>query len=66
MDCFRGLRNPYIPLDVPNPTMAQENQRKLTGVGLKERKQIFDKIGKIEDKIYRKKKLKDAEESLAL
>ena len=31
-------RNPYIPLDVPNPTMAQENQRKFTG--LKERKQI--------------------------
>ena len=63
MDCFRGLRNPYIPVDVPNPTMAQENQRKLTGEGSKERKEIFDRIEKIEDKIYRKKKLKDEEES---
>ena len=43
--------------------MAQENQRKLTGVGLKKRKAIFDKIEKIEDKILRKKKLRDEEKS---
>ena len=43
--------------------MAQENQRKLTGVGLKKRKAIFDKIEKIEDKILWKKKLRYEEKS---
>ena len=38
VDCFGGARNPYIPLDVPNPTMVQECQRPLIGEGREERK----------------------------
>ena len=30
-DCFFGLRNPYIPPDVENPTLATRMQRKLIG-----------------------------------
>ena len=63
MDCFRVLRNPYIPLDVPNPTMAQEYQRKLTGEGIQERKAITEKGTNILfEKILCKKKLKNEEE----
>merc|ERR1719391_1805143 len=45
-DCFFGLRNPYIPPDVENPTMATRLQRKLIGEGVKERKAICDKAVK--------------------
>ena len=45
-DCFGSLRNPYIPLEVDNPTMQQESQRNLTGEGREERKQIFKQFGK--------------------
>ena len=41
-DCFFGLRNPYIPPDVENPTMAQGRQRKLVGEGAAERKQTIE------------------------
>ena len=37
MDCFDSLRNPFIPLDVENPTIHQEYQRNLTGEGREER-----------------------------
>ena len=30
-DCFFELRNPYIPPDVENPTLATRMQRKLIG-----------------------------------
>ena len=43
-DCFFGLRNPYIPPDVENPTMAQRLQRKLVGEGAAERKKTVEKI----------------------
>merc|ERR1712112_489669 len=33
-DCFTGLKNPYIPPDVQDPSMAVFNQRKLVGEGL--------------------------------
>merc|ERR1719402_1604880 len=33
-DCFMGGRNPYIPLDVPNPSMAQMGQKFLKGDGI--------------------------------
>jgi len=36
-DCFGSCRNPYIPTDVPNPSMAQVNQKPLKGEGLAER-----------------------------
>merc|ERR1719187_2071632 len=36
-DSFGGGRNPYIPLDVPNPSMAQVRQNHLVGEGLEQR-----------------------------
>ena len=45
-DCFFGLRNPYIPPNVENPSLAQAKQRKFVGEGVKERKAICDKAVK--------------------
>ena len=42
-DCFFQLRNPYIPADVENPSLAAAKQRKLVGEGRKERRAIVDK-----------------------
>ena len=39
-DCFTGLRNPYIPVDVDNPSLAQIRQKQLVGEGLAERREI--------------------------
>merc|ERR1719348_2191973 len=39
-DCFFGLRNPYIPSDVPEPSLAQLKQRKLVGEGAKQRQDL--------------------------
>ena len=39
-DCFSGLRNPYIPADVENPSMAQMRQRMLVGEGVEERREV--------------------------
>ena len=44
VDCFLQLRNPFIPLDVPNPTMMQDSQRVLEGEGRDERKAVCDRI----------------------
>ena len=30
-DCFNGCKNPYVPLDAPDPSMAQINQKQLKG-----------------------------------
>merc|ERR1719350_1330871 len=42
-DCFFGLRNPYIPPDVENPTLATRMQRKLIGEGADERRKVSEK-----------------------
>ena len=39
-DCFFNLKNPYIPSDVENPSVAQVMQRKLVGEGVAERREI--------------------------
>jgi len=39
-DCFAGLKNPYIPTDVDNPSMAQVNQKALKGEGMDKRAEI--------------------------
>lgn len=39
-DCFSGLRNPYIPPDVENPSLAQMNQKMLVGEGIEERREV--------------------------
>ena len=42
-DCFDGLKNPYVPLNVENPTMAQMNQKMLKGPGAEERKAMIQR-----------------------
>ena len=39
-DCFTKMKNPYIPLDEPNPSMAQVNQKNLKGPGMQERQAL--------------------------
>ena len=36
-DCFFSLRNPYVPADVLEPSLAQTKQRKLVGEGSEKR-----------------------------
>ena len=43
-DCFKALKNPYIPLDVEDPSMAQTNQKPLKGPGIEERKSAIKKL----------------------
>ena len=43
-DCFFALKNPYIPPDVENPSMAQVKQKRLVGEGEVERKKILEKV----------------------
>ena len=45
-DCFFGLRNPYIPSDVPEPSLAQHKQRKLVGEGAVGRREVVNKTMK--------------------
>ena len=42
-DCFFNIKNPYIPLDVENPTLMQGMQRPLKGEGLETRREICQK-----------------------
>ena len=42
-DCFGSCRNPYIPADVPDPSLAQVNQKPLKGEGLEERRDVCKK-----------------------
>jgi len=37
-DCFGSLRNPYVPLEVADPSVAQMHQKALNGPGCVERK----------------------------
>ena len=43
-DCFLHIKNPYLPLDVDNPTMASITQKPLKGPGMEERKCVFQKL----------------------
>ena len=43
-DCFGGLKNPYVPLNVDNPTMAQVRQKTLKGPGDEERKAMIQRV----------------------
>ena len=43
-DCFGGLKNPYVPLNVDNPTMAQIHQKTLKGPGEEERKAMMQRV----------------------
>merc|ERR1719370_948636 len=46
-DCFFGVRNPYIPSDVPEPTLAQLKQRKLVGEGRQQRHELGKRVSKV-------------------
>ena len=47
------MRNPFIPLDVKNPTIYQEHQRNLTGEGREEREDACEDYGKAFDKMWK-------------
>jgi len=51
-DCFINLKNPYIPLDVAEPTMDQFKQNNLIGDGLKERKEINNRASTSFQKVF--------------
>jgi len=51
-DCFFGLRNPYIPPDVPEASLAQLKQKKLVGEEAKERQELVKKIIPLFSKIF--------------
>ena len=39
-DCFASMKNPYVPLNVDNPSLAQMTQKVLKGPGMEERKTV--------------------------
>ena len=43
-DCFSFLRNPYIPLDEKESSLAVKRQPKLNGPGLEERREVIDRM----------------------
>ena len=45
-DCFWSLRNPYIPPNVPEASLATLKQRKLVGKGAEERQKMVGKVNK--------------------
>ena len=45
-DCFFNLKNPYIPPDVENPSVAQVKQRKLVGEGADGRREVCNQAVK--------------------
>lgn len=50
-DCFGNCKNPYIPSDVPDPSMAQMQQRNLVGEGLQERREAIGKAEKFKKQV---------------
>ena len=51
-DCFSSCRNPYIPLDSPDPSVAQVNQRPLVGDKIKERKKLVEETKEIFEAMF--------------
>ena len=45
-DCFWSLKNPYIPPEVPEASLAQLDQKKLVGEGAEERQEMSNKVNK--------------------
>ena len=43
-DCFGSLRNPYVPVNVDNPSIAQIHQKTLKGPGAEERKAMIQRV----------------------
>jgi len=43
-DCFNSCKNPYVPLDAPDPTMAQMSQQNLIGEGKEQRMEMLTNL----------------------
>ena len=67
-DCFGQLKNPYIPIDVENPSFAQKTQKNLSGPGLEERKRTVNDMSQVLKKYVDGEKVDfhDAENSVKL
>ena len=46
-DCFAAMKNPYVPLDVDNPSLAQLTQKSLKGPGMEERRKVTQSVQNI-------------------
>jgi len=60
-DCFFRLRNPYIPPNVENPSLAATKQRRLVGEGTKERWAIVNAGTEVWRSKLAKKEFKEAD-----
>jgi len=50
-DCFGSLKNPYVPLDMADPTMGQMYQKILKGPGMEERLALMKRLGPVWDNL---------------
>jgi len=50
-DCFASLKNPYVPLDMADPTMGQMYQKTLKGQGMEERLELMKKMAPVWDNL---------------
>merc|ERR1719369_993061 len=57
-DCFTFSRNPFIPPDMAQPSLAQFTQKSLRGEGLQERQRIIAKLFVEIDHYIREKMMK--------
>jgi len=62
-DCYMGLKNPYIPLNVEDPSLAQKLQKNLFGEGLQERKEVNKEARNTWSKIFHGWEFKADDES---
>ena len=66
MDCFADLRNPFLPLDVENPSVYHKKQRNLTGEGREERRNAKKNFGKAVEKMLHPFKMMKKEDDEAI
>jgi len=50
-DCFSSCKNPYLPLDAADPSLAQVRQKPLRGEGLEKRREVCGKANKMWEQI---------------
>ena len=62
MDCFPKLRNPYIPLDEPNPTVVQDLMTPLSGPGCEERRKVVESVRNLWSKLISQQEELEEEE----
>lgn len=62
VDCFPKLRNPYIPLDEPNPTVVQDMMKPLSGPGCEERREVWGSVRNLWSKLINQQEELEEEE----